>query len=294
MKHFVPTGSGRTLTCINDKFIVDFALGIGVLRQPRHTQQSQSFYDNLRGQLVTQYQDVQRGLESVFTPHSSAAISWLTEFITSLEPGYLATRRVREKLLQLEQTAIFTRETFDGYSPRDKLRTQLTFKLEQMENQLQSINLAEHGRKHYEQVFTRWDLGGYFPFSPAGRCYVALQELYWGAFGEAILFADDLQKARLIEEVRERVIDKLASEARASSHTRHYYHEWLTTPASAGILEYKEALAWLGDTCHIELQPVSYSVTQTWRGISLGMPRICSAMRLGGAMVDELLVHRFD
>jgi len=295
MKHFVPTGTGRTLTCINDKFIVDFALGIGVVRQPRHTQQSQSFYENLRGQLVTQYQDVQRGLEGVFTPHSSAAISWLTEFITSLEPGYLATRLVREKLHQLEQTAIFTRpETFGGYLPRDKLRTQLTFKLEQMENQLQSINLAEHGRKHYEQVFTRWDLGGYFPFSPAGRCYVALQELYWGAFGEAILFADDLQKARLIEEVRERVIDKLASEASASSHTRHYYHEWLTTPASAGVLEYKEALAWLGDTCHIELQPVSYSVTQTWRGISLGMPRICSAIRLGGAMVDELLVHRFD
>ena len=295
MKHFVPTGSGRTLTCINDKFIVDFALGIGMVRQPRHTQQSKSFYENLRGQLVTQYQDVQRGLESVFTPHSSAAISWLAQFITSLEPGYLAIRLVKGKLLQLEKTAIFASPgALDGYSLRDKLRTQLTFKLDQMENQLQSINLTEHGRKHYEQVLSRWDHGGYFPFSPAGRCYVALQELYWGAFGEAILRADGLQKTRLIEEVRERVIDKLASEVNASSHTRHYYHEWLTTPTSAGVLEYKEALAWLGDTCHIDLQPVSYSVTQTWHSISLGMPRICSAMRLGGAMVDELLVHRFD
>lgn len=291
MKHFVPSGSDRTLTCVNEKFIVDFALGIEMVRQPRHTQQAKSFYT----QLVTQYQDVQSDLESVFTPHSTAAISWLTEFISSLKPGYLATRQIREKLLQLEKTALFTSpEVIGGYLPRDKLRTQLTFKLKQMENQLQSINLIEHGRKHYEQVLTRWEHGDYFPFSPAGRCYVALEELYWGAFGEAILLADDLQKTRLIEEVRERVIDKLASEVSASSHMRHYYHEWLTTPPSAGVLEYKEALAWLGDTCHIELQPVSYSVTQTWRSISLGMPRICSAMRLGGALVDEQLVHRFD
>lgn len=295
MKHFVSTGSDRTLTCINEKFIVDFALGIGAVRQPRHTQQSKSFYENLRSQLVTQYQDAQRGLESVFTPHSTTAISWLTEFTSSLQPGYLATRLVREKLLQLEQTAIFTSSgDFGEYSLPDKLRTQLTFKLKQIENQLQNINLMDRGRKHYEQVLTRWDHGSYFPFSPAGRCYVALQELYWGAFGEAVLLVDDVQRNHLIEEVRERVIDKLASEACASSHTRHYYHEWLTTPSSAGVLEYKEALAWLGDSCHIEQQPVSYSITQTWRSISLGMPRICSAMRLGGALVDELLVQRFD
>lgn len=293
MKHFVPAGSGRTLACINEKFIVDFALGIGMVRQPRHTLQSKSFYENLRSQLIAQYQDVQRGLESVFTPHSRTTISWLMEFMTRLEPGYLATRLVREKLLQLEQTATFTSAgSFDGHLLPDKLQTQLAFKLEQIESQLQSINLVERGRKHYEQILTHWEHGNYYPFSPAGRCYVALQELYWGEFGEAIILADDVQKTRLIEEVRERVIGKLADETRASSHTRHYYHEWLTTPTSERALEYKEVLAWLGDTCHIEQHPVSYSVTQTWRSISLGMPRICSAMRLGGAMVDELLVHQ--
>lgn len=295
MKHFVSAGYGRTLTCINEKFIVDFALGIGILRQPRNTQHSKSFYEKLRTQLVTQYQDAQRGLESVSAPHPATALSWLAEFIHNLEPGYQATRLVREKLLKLEKTSILTHSgTFDEYSSPDKLSTQLTFKLKQIENQLQNINLIERGRKHYEQVLTCWEHGHYYPFSPAGRCYVALQELYWGAFGEAVLFADDIQKTRLIDEVRERIIDKLASEVSLSPHTRHYYHAWLTTPPSAGVMEYKEALAWLGDSSHIEQQPISYSVTQTWRSISLGMPRICSAMRLGGALVDELLIHRFD
>jgi hypothetical protein len=295
MKHFVPAGSSRTLKCSSEKFIVDFALEIGVTRQPWNTQQSKSFYENLRSQMVTQYQDAQGGSENAFTPHSTAAISWLTAFIACLEPGYLATKRVREKLLQLEQSPVLKGiSVFDRHSQLSKLRTQLTFKLEQLENRLQSVNLIEYGREHYEQVFALWDHGHYFPFSPAGRCYIALQELYWGTFGEAILLADDLQKTRLIEEVRVRVIDKLASEVNASSNTRHYYHEWLTTPTSPGVLEYKEALAWLGDASHVEKQPVSYSVTQTWCGISLGMPRICSAMRLGGALVDELLVYRFD
>lgn len=295
MKHFVPVGSSRTLKCSSEKFIVDFALEIGMVRQPWNTQQSKSFYENLRGQLVTQYQDARGSSENGFTPHSTAAISWLTAFITSLEPGYLATKLVREKLLQLEKNpALKGVSVFDRHSQLSKLRTQLTLKLEQLENRLQSVNLIEHGREHYEQVFALWNQGHYFPFSPAGRCYIALQELCWGAFGEAIQLADDVKKTRLIEEVRVRVIDKLASEVSVSSHTRHYYHEWLTTPTSPGVLEYKDALAWLGDTSHVEKQPVSYSVTQTWRGISLGMPRICSAMRLGGALVDELLVHRLD
>jgi len=33
MKYFVQTGPGRTLTCSNEKFVVDFALGVGVVRQ---------------------------------------------------------------------------------------------------------------------------------------------------------------------------------------------------------------------------------------------------------------------
>jgi hypothetical protein len=54
------------------------------------------------------------------------------------------------------------------------------------------------------------------------------------------------------------------------------------------LLEHKDALTWLGDGCDIERQPICYSVTQSWQGVALGMPRICSAMRLGSALVDEV------
>lgn len=288
MKHFVQTGPDRTLKCGTEKFIVDFALGIGVTRQPWHSQQSKLFYEKLRGRITENY-DKQRGIDRALTSDATSVFTRLAEFITSLEPNYLATKLVSERLLQLEQLPASASE-FNEHSQYDKLRAQLAFKLAQTEIRLQPVNLLEYGREHYEYVLSCWNNGNYFPFSPAGRCYAALQELHWGAFGEAILFSDSAQKSLLIEEVRSRFIDKLASDVNASPCTRHYYHAWLSTPSASGVLEYKEALAWLGDACNIDQQPISYSITQSWHGISLGMPRICSAMRLGGALVDEILI----
>ncbi|SQA98115.1 Uncharacterised protein [Cedecea neteri] len=141
---------------------------------------------------------------------------------------------------------------------------------------------------HSEQIFSRWRSGHYFSFSPAARCYVALEELRWGTFGDAVRLGTPEQAAELIEHVRALAISRLAEEVNASPRTRHYFHDWLATPTSPGLLEHKDALTWLGDGCNIERQPVSYSVTQGWQGVALGMPRICSAMRLGSALVDEV------
>ena len=291
MKYVVQAGLGQVLTCCSEKFVVDFALEIGVVRQPWHSQQSKLFYENLRGRLITQFHDTQRGLNIVFAPHSMTAISWLAEFFTALEPGYLATSLVRERLMQLEQgMSPAGYDNADDSLQRDALYTQLFEKMAQIEHRLQTVNLLEYGRQHYQQVLSRWNDGDYLSFSPAGRCYVVLQELYWGAFGEAIMLGDSAQKTRLIEEIRTRIIDKLANEVSASPHTRHYYQQWFTAPFSSTVLEHKDTLAWLGDACNIDQQPVSYSVTQAWLGISLGMPRICSAMRLGGALVDEIFL----
>ena len=291
MKYSARNDHDEILNCCNEKFIVDFALEIGAVRQSWHSQQSKSFYENRRERLIAQYHDVQRGLNLVFTPHSITAMFWLAEFITVLEPGYLAAKLVSERLVQLEQSVSQVGyDNVDEYLQREKLYTQLAARMEQIASRLQTVDLLEYGRVHYEQVLNRWNAGSYFSFSPVGRCYAALQELYWGKFGEAIMFCDSAQKKSLIDEVRTRVIDKLAHEVNASPNTRHYYHQWFTAPFSSAVLESKEILAWLGDTSHADLQPVSYSVTQTWRGIVLGMPRICSAVRLGGALVEEIFL----
>ncbi|MFO6483566.1 diguanylate cyclase regulator RdcB family protein [Escherichia coli] len=46
-------------------------------------------------------------------------------------------------------------------------------------------------------------------------------------------------------------------------------------------------LSWLGKWTTADKQPVCWSVTQRWQTVALGMPRLCSAQRLAGAMVEE-------
>lgn len=36
-----------------------------------------------------------------------------------------------------------------------------------------------------EQIFTRWRAGAYNAWSLPGRCFIVLEELRWGAFGDA-------------------------------------------------------------------------------------------------------------
>ena len=53
-------------------------------------------------------------------------------------------------------------------------------------------------------------------------------------------------------------------------------------------VELKDLLSWLGDWSNSERQPITWSVTQSWQSVALGMPRICSALRLAGAMTNEV------
>ncbi|HBD5265106.1 TPA: hypothetical protein KKL07_003728, partial [Escherichia coli] len=52
--------------------------------------------------------------------------------------------------------------------------------------------------------------------------------------------------------------------------------------------EHADFLSWLGKWSTADKQPVCWSVTQRWRTVALGMPRLCSAQRLAGAMVEEI------
>jgi hypothetical protein len=56
----------------------------------------------------------------------------------------------------------------------------------------------------------------------------------------------------------------------------------------SGLIDHKDMLGWLGDWCQADKHPVSWSVTQNWQTVALGMPRLCSAKRLVDGMVEEI------
>ncbi|HEY3985080.1 diguanylate cyclase regulator RdcB family protein [Cedecea sp.] len=282
-------GPVRTLNCISEKFAVDFAMGIDVARQPWHSQQSKAFYEQLMALFVSGTRRYSGPAGMAPQDDLEASLVRLGVLTADLAKSYLANSQISERIAQLEPVS--ARTAHHSTAARERLqllRQQLSLRLNRIEADLQRIDLLRQGTVHSEQIFSRWRSGHYFSFSPAARCYVALEELRWGTFGDAVRLGTAQQAEQLIEHARGLAISRLAEEVNASPRTRHYFHEWLTTPTSPGLLEHKDALTWLGDGCDIDRQPVSYSVTQSWQGVALGMPRICSAMRLGSALVDEV------
>lgn len=112
--------------------------------------------------------------------------------------------------------------------------------------------------------------------------------LRWGAFGDACRLANADVVLMLKDNLRTMAAQALADSVNAAPATRHYYHHWLSTPVVGGSGEYNDMLSWLGDWCDAQRHPVSWSVTQRWQNVALGMPRLCSAKRLADAMVEEI------
>ena len=53
-----------------------------------------------------------------------------------------------------------------------------------IEWEIARVDLVQRANIHIDQVFGRWDAGRFGDFSLTGRCYAALEELRWGAFGD--------------------------------------------------------------------------------------------------------------
>ncbi len=139
-----------------------------------------------------------------------------------------------------------------------------------------------------EQIFTRWRAGAYNAWSLPGRCFIVLEELRWGAFGDACRLGSPQAVALLLGDLREKATQHLAESINAAPTTRHYYHQWFASSTIPTGGDHADFLSWLGKWTTADKQPVCWSVTQRWQTVALGMPRLCSAQRLAGAMVEEI------
>ncbi|MCJ8703566.1 YjcZ-like family protein, partial [Escherichia coli] len=139
-----------------------------------------------------------------------------------------------------------------------------------------------------EQIFTRWRAGAYNAWSLPGRCFIVLEELRWGAFGDACRLGSPQAVALLLGDLRVKATQHLAESINAAPTTRHYYHQWFASSTVPTGGDHADFLSWLGKWTTADKQPVCWSVTQRWQTVALGMPRLCSAQRLAGAMLEEI------
>lgn len=67
-----------------------------------------------------------------------------------------------------------------------------------------------------EQIFTRWRAGAYNAWSLPGRCFIVLEELRWGAFGDAFRLGSPQAVALLLGDLCVKATQHLAESINAA------------------------------------------------------------------------------
>ncbi|MDE4083357.1 MULTISPECIES: diguanylate cyclase regulator RdcB family protein [Enterobacter cloacae complex] len=282
-------GPGRTLECIHPKFMVDLVQGVDAARHSLSGPQQLQFRERLTQEIILHARLRAWAMAGMLNENAALRMGLAEKLAGMLDPGHLALTRMTDRLVALRQQANPRLPQSPGVLQQcEALSAHFSQRAAYKEKALAQRGLMVQAGEHSEQIFTRWRARQYDGWSLAGRCYIVLEELRWGAFGDACRLANHDVAAMLKDNLRSMAANYLAQGINASPTTRHFYHQWLTTPASPDLTDYKDMLGWLGDWCQADNHPLCWSVTQSWQTVALGMPRLCSAKRLVDGMVEEI------
>ena len=126
-------------------------------------------------------------------------------------------------------------------------------------------------------------------FSLGGRCYVALEELRWGAFGDYCRTQSGKQRQTFLEDMVNRATAQLVEDTGNSASARMDTRHWLSAPVGRGVLaDAADALAYMGKGFDGDDKPFICAVTQVSSKWPRDLPRISSAERVTKAMASEV------
>ncbi|MDN8601634.1 diguanylate cyclase regulator RdcB family protein [Citrobacter sp. S2-9] len=288
MTNTLREGPGRMLECIHPKFMVSLVQG-EELKRTGGTLRQQPFRDRLLQEMLAHAQPGTWVMTGGGSEHLLMRLTLMEKLAGMFDPGHLALTRIAHHLTLLQHSERPRGYAIPGILQQlDALTDGFTRRCAYKEKALTQRGLTVPAGEHSEQIFTRWRAGAYDGWSLPGRCFVALEELRWGAFGDACRLANADVVSMLKDNLCAMASHALARSIHAAPTTRHYYSQWLNTPNTQGTNDDNDLLSWLGDWCDADKHPVCWSVTQRWKNVALGMPRLCSAQRLAHAMVEEI------
>jgi hypothetical protein len=280
----------QVLECIPEKFVVDFANGIDVVNDHLRSSNNRPFFLRLKEGMSGQSSARQQAINASLNDGIQASLIWLTELTSSLAGTNLAVSRVYERVNTLmRNTAKIAEYSADTREQLRALASHVNQRVRVLEEQLQRVDSIQQGQLHVDRIFSNWSAGRYAALPLAGRCYVALEELRWGAFGDVIRQAETKQAERFIETLKNKALTQMALDYGTKSSARHDTRNWLGWQTAAlPNAGWAASLHWMADWCNPDTHPVSWSVTQSGESLPLRMPRICSAERIADTMVDEV------
>lgn len=280
----------KVLTCLPEKFIVDFANGIDVTQDHLRVQRSRSSffnrcYDGLTGSAGRRQAEINANLAQGL----EASLQWLIELTDSLAQSNLAIARVNERVSGLNQhVARLANYAAHTRTQLERLAEQLHARCSTIEAELGRIGFEQRVGQHIGSVFARWEAGRFDVFSPAGRCFAALEELRWGAFGDYCRAHPPGHRQR--QQFLGLAIDRAtALLQRETGNQRVETSQWLAAPARS-LLDAPAALAFLAEDYNTIQHPFVQTSCGQLASLPVQVPAIMRAGRLVEALSDEVFV----
>lgn len=284
------------LECIPEKFIVDLVNGIDIVNDHIRVQKQTGFFARLYQGLNGSSHIRQTEINALLNNNVKSSLVYLRELTELHAHCNLAINTVNNKidslLLGFDQLVNYTND----------IKQQLTSLAHQMNNRCSIIeqeitridfNLRAH--QHLDKIFYKWSAGRYSSFSLAGRCYAAMEELYWGDFGDYCRSHSADSKNDFIEQLINRAISQLATDAGCKVSSRLNTYDWLTQPNSYDVLpDASDTLAYMGDWSGDMHAPFVYAISQQPEELPLTVPLISSPTRIIEALVTDIFEERIN
>lgn len=278
------------LGSLPEKFIVDFANGIDVVRDVNAVQrQRQSMYARLYDGFSGRAQERQNLINASLADGVAGSLAWLTELTTTQAKSNHAIGQVRSRVILLQRAiGKVANHSADTQDQLKRLEQQLTLRCNDLEQEVARINLVQRATLQLDLVMSKWEAGRYASLSPAGRCYAALEELRWGAFGDFYRGTARSASADLVELLCNRSVAQLAADIQGTGRQRIDTSHWLRQDNTTHQPDVQLALAYLGDWASAERTPFVFAAVNLPAELPSHLPRLCTAERLAFAMTAEV------
>jgi hypothetical protein len=286
----------QTLSCLPEKFVVDFANGIDVAKDHIRVQQNRTdffnrLYDGFTGQGMRRQTEINASLADGV----EGALKWLTELTESQAKSNYAIVKVNERIgIILRDLITLVHYSADNRRQLEDLSRSLEVRCDLLAKELARVDFEQRAERQLEQVFNKWAAGKLGAFSVAGRCYAVIEELYWGDFGDFCRSNNNRVRQGFIDDLINRAIRQLTIDiGNGSQLERISIERWVAqTDQYKFSEETSEALAYLGDWSAADSHPFVFATSQLPEELPLPLPRLCTTERVAQGLVTEIFEWR--
>lgn len=175
-------GPGRVLESVYPRFLVDLAQGDDARLPQAHQQQ---FRERLMQELLSRVQLQTWTNGGMLNAPLSLRLTLVEKLASMLDPGHLALTQIAQHLALLQKMDHRQHSAFPELPQQiAALYEWFSARCRWKEKALTQRGLLVQAGEQSEQIFTRWRAGAYNAWSLPGRCFIVLEELRWGAFGD--------------------------------------------------------------------------------------------------------------